>query len=211
MKTPLAARLSALLTVVVTLYAVTVMRPGLRLVGVLFIRQGWLLDNPALWQLGLWLWMVAIFCWMWVLISLLWHYLPAHRISTMLESGLILIGATLSITGTIAWMGALPAALPLTTASELMPIVDGLALGLLGGGCLMSGIATAWVAADLMRLAPLPRRWTAFGLVAGLLMAPTPFLLPFPWHLLVAAAAWTLWCAFLGARRRLPSAYPELG
>lgn len=210
MKTPTAARISAAVTVAALLYMLLIMRPGLRLVGVSFPRQAWILENPLLWSLGLWLWMALIFCWMWVLVSLLWAYLPAHRISTMLQSGLMLIGATLAIAGTVTWMAALPSILPLQSVNELLPLVDGLALGLLGAGAFMGGIVTTWIGVDLMRLSPIAATWCALCVAAGALLIPTPFLLPFPWHLLAAALFWLGWCIFLGLRRRLPSAYPEL-
>ncbi len=210
MKTPVAARFSAALTVVAALYALAIMRPGLRLVGVAFPRQAWIMENPMLWSLGLWVWMALIFCWMWVLVSLLWAYLPAHRISTMLQSGVLIIGATLAIAGTVTWMAALPPVLPLQNVNDLLPLVDGFALGLLGAGAFMGGVVTTWIGVDLLRLSPIKPVWCALCAAAGVLIIPTPVLLPFPWHLLAAALCWLAWSLFLGLRRRLPSAYPEM-
>lgn len=211
MKTPIAARFSLAILVVALLYALTFMRPGLRIVGVSFPRQVWLAENPVLWNLGLWLWLAMFFCWMWVIVSLMWAYLPAHRISSMLQSGLLVISATLAISGVVVWMAVLPAVLPLQSVNEWLPVVDNLALGLLGAGALMGGVVTIWVAVDLMRTSPLQRGWTALAAAAGALAAPSPFLLPFPWHLVAAAVCWALWVFYLARLRRLPSAYPEMG
>ncbi len=210
MKTPSAARFSATFTAIAVLYALLIMRPGLRLVGVSFPRQAWIMETPWLWSLGLWLWLALIFGWMWVLVSLMWAYLPAHRVVTMLQSGLLIIGATLAIAGTVTWMAALPPILPLQSVNELLPLVDGLALGLLGAGAFMSGLVTVWIGIDLMRFSPLGAGWSALCLAAGALSVPTPFLLPLPWHLVAAAVCWLAWCLYLGLRRRLPSAYPEM-
>jgi hypothetical protein len=211
MKTPIAARFSMVILIAGLLYALTFMGPGLRIVGVSFPRQAWLAENPALWSLGLWLWLAAFFCWMWVIVSLMWAYLPAHRISSMLQSGLLIISATLAISGVVVWMAALPVVLPLQSVNELLPVVDALALGLLGAGALMGGIVTSWVAVDLIRYSPLNRVWVAMAVAAGGLAMPSPFLLPFPWHLVAAALCWLIWVAYLSRMRRLPSAYPEMG
>jgi hypothetical protein len=210
MKSNVAGRFSAFTLVVAILYSLLIMRPGLRIVGVSFPRQAWILENSLLWSAGLWLWLVCIAGWMWVLVSLMWAYLPAHRIASMLQSGLVVIGATLAIAGVVVWMAALPAALRLPSVNELLMLVDGLALGLLGAGALMTGLATGWVAIDLMRFSPLRRIWVAAVALTGVLMIPSPFLLPFPWHLLAAAVCWLAWTLYLSGLRRLPSTFPEL-
>lgn len=168
------------------------------------------MENNLLWNAGLWLWLVGMSGWMWVIVSLMWAYLPAHRIASMLQSGLVVIGATLAIAGVVVWMTALPATLRLPSVNELLTLVDGLALGLLSAGALMAGLATGWVAIDLMRFSPLRRIWVAVAALAGALMIPSPFLLPFPWHLLAAAVCWLVWALYLSGLRRLPSAFPEL-
>lgn len=210
MKTPIAARFSMATLLAGLLYALTIMRPGLRIVGVSFPRQVWLAENPAIWALGLWLWLAAFFCWMWVIVSLMWEYLPAHRISSMLQSGLLIISATLAISGIVVWMAALPAVLPLQSVSELLLVIDNLAFGLLGAGALMGGVVTSWVAVDLMRYSPLHRGWLAMAAITGALAVPSPFVLPFPWHLVAAALFWLIWVVYLGRMHRLPSAYPEM-
>lgn len=206
MNTPVAARFSAVVTVATALYALLIMRPGLRLIGVSFPRQAWIMENPPLWSLGLWLWLALIFGWIWVLVSLTWAYLPTQRIAAALQSGLLLIGATLMVAGTMAWMTALPAVLPLRSVNELLPLVDGLALGLLGTGASMGGIVTIWIGVDLIRYSPIRAAQCALCVAAGAVIIPSPFLLPFPWHLLAAAFCWLTWCIFLGLRRRLPGA-----
>lgn len=210
MKTPIAARFSIASLLTALLYSSIVMAPGLRIVGVSFPRQAWIAENPMLWSLGLWLWLVAIFGWMWVMVSLMWAYLPAYRIASMLQSGLLIISATLAIGGVVAWMATLPTILPMRSVTELLPLVDSLALGLLGAGALMGGGVMIWVAVDLMRQSPLPRGWLALLLTAGALTLPSPFLLPFPWHLLAAAGCWLIWMLRLAWMQRLPSTYPEL-
>ncbi len=210
MKTPIAARFSSVSLIIAVLYSLLLMWPGLRLVGVSFPRQAWIAENPLLWSLGLWLWLTVIFCWMWVMVSLMWAYLPAYRISSMLQSGLLLISATLAIGGVVVWMAALPTILPMRSVNELLPLVDSLALGLLGAGALMGGVVMCWVAADLIQQSPLHRGWLLLLGAAGVLAVPSPFLLPFPWHLLAAAICWLVWALHLAWMRRLPSAYPEL-
>ncbi len=210
MKTAIAARFSSVTLVLAVIYSLIWMRPGLRLVGVSFPRQVWIAENPLLWSAGLWLWLAVIFGWMWVLVSLMWAYLPAYRIASMLQSGLLIIGATLAIGGVVTWMAALPTVLPMRSVNELLPLVDSLALGWLGAGALMGGVVMIWMVIDLMRLSPLSRGWLALMLAAGALMVPSPLLLPFPWHLLAAAGCWLVWALRLAWMRRLPSAYPEL-
>ncbi len=199
MKSNIVSRLSAATLTVAVLYSLFVMRPGLRIVGVSFPRQAWILEHPFLWSLGLWLWLAVIVGWVGVLISLLGAYAPLHRISTMLQCTLLLIAAVLAIAGLAVWMAALPAALRLPSVNELLMLVDEFALGLLGVGALLGGITTSWVALELMRFSPLQKRWMTMAALAGALMAPSPFLLPFPWHLLAAAICWLVWTLYLSA------------
>jgi hypothetical protein len=208
MQSNIVSRLSAATLTAAVLYSLFVMRPGLRIVGVSFPRQAWILEHPFLWSLGLWLWLAVIVGWVGVLISLLGAYAPLHRISTMLQCTLLLIAAALAIAGLAVWMTALPATLRLPSVNELLTLVDGLALGLLGVGALLGGVATSWAALALMRFSPLQKRWVTMAALAGALMAPSPFLLPFPWHLLAAAICWWAWTLYLGAPRRRSDADP---
>lgn len=209
MKIQQAARFNAIVWPIVLFYTVVIMGPGLRLTGVHFPRQGWLAANESLWTAGCWLWLLAIFGWMWLLVALAWSYLPAHRIATMLQSGLMLIGATLAISGVIGWMAVLPPAMRQENATLLAPLVDAFALGLIGGGAFMGGIVTIWIGLDLYRQDLLATRWLALCLLAGLCALPAPFLLPFPYLLAVAALWWWGWALYLALRPRLPGLYAE--
>ncbi len=209
MKLTNAARFNAVLLLAAISVTLILLSPGLRVVGVQFPRQGWVLENLFVWQLGWWLWLGAIFGWMWLLVGLQWTYLPAHRIASMLQSGLLLIGATLAIAGVVVWMGGLPVAMAQTEASVYILLVDTLALGLIGAGCFMGGIVTFWVGLDLYQQGVLPRLWVVLCLLAGLSAVPTPFLLPFPYHLLVAALCWWLWALYLALLPQLPSPFAE--
>ena len=82
----------------------------------------------------------------------------------------------------------LSAAMMQTTATTLAPLVDALALGLIGGSALIGGAVTAWIGWDLYAHKALSRTWLCIG--AGLCALPTPLLLPFPYLLLLAALAW---------------------
>lgn len=209
MKVPYAARCTALLFLITVAVTLLLLRPGWRVAGVQFPRQGWLLANPLLWQVGGWLWLVTIFGWMWLLTALAWSYLPAHRVAAMLQSGLMLIGAILSIAGVITWMSVLPIAVAQPAASSSIALVDGLAAGLLGGGAFMAGIATTWIGLELWQQRVLARPWVALCVLAGLFTIPSPFLLPWFYHLLPAALCWWLWSLYLAFLPRLPSPFTE--
>ena len=201
MKVAHAARFTALLFFITCAITLLYLRPGLRVAGVQFPRQGWLLENPTLWQVGGWLWLLAIFGWLWLLMALAWTYLPAHRLAAMLQSGLLLIGATLATAGVITWMKVLPVAVAQADAGIYLSLVDGLALGLLGGGCLLAGIATLWIGIDLWQQQGLSRPWVALCLLAGLFTLPSLFLFPWYYHLLPAALCWWLWTLYLAFSR----------
>lgn len=209
MKIILTARFSAvafLLGLFVTVYYA---RTGLRIVGVLLPRQVWLVEQTGIWMLSWWLWLLAIFSWMAVLAALMWSYLPGHRINSMLQSGLMVIAATLAIAGIVVWMNVLPFAAGHEQATAFVPLVDAIALALLGSGFFMTGIVTAWIVIDLMRLRLL-NRWSLLpGLAAGLVYMATPFLLPHFYSLAAGAFLWLVWMLILALRRTLPSAYVE--
>lgn len=209
MKLPNAARYNALIWLAV-LGGTWSILPGLRMVGVQFIRQGWLLENPMAWM-AWWFWLLAIFGWMWLLIALAWTYLPAHRIASVLQSGLMLIGAVLLISGVIMWMGVLPVMATQADAAAWMLLIDVIALNLLGGGCLMGGIVTTWIGVELFQIGKFSRGWTLLCIVAGLSILPSPLLLPsfIPYHLMVAVGAWWLWSIYLALQPQLPSPFPE--
>jgi hypothetical protein len=171
-------------------------------------RADWFAANGGLWMVGGWLWLLAIFAWMVLLVSFLWSYSPAHRIATMLQSGLMLIAATLAIAGVLVWMNMLPAAVE--TGGDLLAFTDGLALTFFGAGLFMGGIVTAWLGMDMRLMDKLPNGWVLPGILAGLLLIPSPFLLPrITLHLWLALAVFIAWCAILAVQRKQPDAYPE--
>ncbi len=204
-----AARFSGLAFLAAFLFTVFSLRLGLRTATVQLPRQVWLQENEALWMAGGWLWLLAVFSWMVLLVALIWSYLPGHRIATMLQSGLMIISAVLTIAGVITWMNVLPYAANQPTAVELIPFVDTLALTFFGAGLFMGGAVTAWLAVDLARLNALPGAWVAPAIGAGLCFVPAPFILPWPYLVLVGLVLWLGWCLFLGTRREMPSAYSE--
>lgn len=209
MKLRSAAIFSGLTALAALLYSWFIMRLGLRIIGVPFPRQAWLLDQNIFWSLGIWLWLLAIFGWMLMLITLTWSYLPAHRIATMLQNGLVIIAAILSIAGAVIWMNTLPWAAAQDNAPQWLSLIDGVVLALVGAGLFMGGIVTVWLVVDLARLDFLRWAWVVPGILAGLAAIPSPFLLPRGLHLMLAAIIWCGWCFFLASRRRMPQAYAE--
>ena len=210
MKIRYAATLSGLALLVAGIFTAMVLRKGLRIDVVQLPRQVWIQDNTALWSLGLWLWLLALFGWMVLLVTLMWSYLPGHRVSSMLQSGLLLIAATLGVAGVVIWMNAFPYVAGLTDAYFMASFVDSLVLGLLGAAFFMGGAVTAWIGWDLGRLDTLDSAWGAPPIAAGLLAAPAPFLLPMPWLLVAAGVIWLGWSLFLATRGDMPTAFSEL-
>ena len=209
MKNRIAAILSGTSLLIAGLYTATVLHKGLRIDAVLLPRQVWIQDNTGLWTLGIWLWLAALFGWMALLVTLMWSYLPGHRVSSMLQSGLIVIAAALGVAGLVIWMSAFPYIVKLEEAYVMMPFVDKIVLGLLGAGLFMGGAATAWIGWDLAQEISLNWVWGAPPLIAGLLALPSPFVLPMPWLLAVAGLVWIGWSLFVATRREIPSAYAE--
>lgn len=211
MKLQYAAGFTGIVFTIAALYTITLLRPGLALSSVTLNRQAWLDSSSLIWVGGWWLWLVAIFSWMLLLVTFMWSYSPAHRIATMLQSGLVIIAAVLAICGVIAWMRALPVVLAdaITNPAEMAALVDALALGLLGGGLFMGGVVTAWIGFDLLRLKKLTWPWLAPGIASGLCAIPSPFVLPQPVLLIVGLLCWIGWSAFLATRSDPPRAYTE--
>jgi hypothetical protein len=210
MKIRTAATLSGLSLLIAGIYTATVLYKGLRIAAVLLPRQIWILDNPGLWSLGGWLWLLALFGWMVLLVTLMWSYLPGFRVSSMLQSGLVTISAVLAIIGLVSWIGLIPYTAKLEEAFLLMPIVDTFALGMFGAAFMMGGAVTAWIGWDLTKVEPLALAWGAPAIAAGLLVVPSPFLLPMPWLLVAAGIVWLGWCLFLFTRKEIPNAYSEM-
>ena len=201
-------------------YTALLLRPALDLnrAQPVLLRGEWMLNNQATWTIGGWLWLLAIFSWMVLLVTLMWAYSPAHRVPTLLQSGLIIIGALLGISGVVAWMGLLPVALgdfdalsveALAGRGDLLRLVDGLALGLIGAGLFMGGAVTAWLCIDLAQLDLLPWGWVAPGIAAGVLAVPAPFVLPSPWLPALACLSLLAWSFLLATSSEMPSAFPE--
>ncbi len=190
------------------------MWPGLYLVNELSLRQSWMLDHALQWTLGCWLWLLSLFSWMVLLITLMWSYLPAHRVSGMLQSGLMIIAAVLAIAGITVWMNVLPAAFAQATSLQAdlatgpAPIVDALALALLGSGCLMGGATTAWIAYDLIRQRHLSVTWLLLPLTSGFCLIFASFFQFNLYLLLTSLLCWLTWCIWLSIQRDLPSPFP---
>lgn len=215
MRLAYAAAFSLLTVLIAALYSGFIMQLGLRANSVLLPRKEWILANAGLWALGWWLWLVVIFGWMLLLVVLMWRYTPAHRVATMLQSGLLIISALLAMCGSIVAMNVLPAALSQPDgAGDLVPslvaLVDAWSGSFLASGLTMGGIVTAWIGLDLMRLKKLPWSWLAPGVVAAALMIPSAFTYPNLLLLILAAIAWIGWCLFLATRREEPRPFPEI-
>lgn len=151
-----------------------------------------------------------------LLVALKHDYSPVHRISTTIQSGLIVIAATLLIVGVLAGMnrfglaGILNGDHPAETFSIFEKLVDQFALTFLEAGLLMGGGVTTWICIDLVILNKLPISWMAPGAVAGVFSLLSSLLLPELRHLLIALLAYCVWCLILGLRDSLPAAYPDL-
>ncbi len=214
MNTLYAARFTLVIFLGAAVYTWLQMRPGLAAVGMEAERQAWLALHSGLWSLGWWLWLAAIFSWMWLLVALAWSYLPAHRLAAMLQSGLMVIAAVLAIAGVTVWMAVLPAAGQLGGAAvgageTLAPLVDLLAMSLVSAGCFMGGLVTSWIAWDLIRQKALTRFWLWLLVLAGLALAPAPFLALHPYPLAAALGFWLVSNLWLATRQRLPSPFSE--
>lgn len=206
MKLIRAARFTAIVFLLVGIYTFAVLSPGLSIANDWSIRQAWLAQNKTLWMLGGWLWMLAIFAWMVLIITTMYTYTPMHRVTTSLQSGLMHIGGVLLVGGVVIWMAVLPG----ITTAELAGFTDEISLSLLGAGLFLAALVTGWVAIDLIQLRKLPWPFLAPGILVGVFVLPTPLLLPHTTLLLAGLICLIAWSAFLGTRRDLPSAYPEL-
>ncbi len=209
MKLRYAALFGAIASLVALGYTLWITSAGLDVFGDFPARRTWLLEHRQAWDGGLWLWLPAIFGWMLLHVTLIWSYLPAHRIATMLQSGLLILAAGLGIGGVVVWMSVLPAAMTLTNAAELVRLTDMLALGFFGAALLMGGVVTAWQAFDLAKLGFMPIAWVVPLALAGLALVPSPLLLPGGRHIIAATIVWAGWCLFMTTRRALPSAFTE--
>ena len=218
MKLILAARFAGITVLAAGLYTILVLKPVYsRLIGG---PQQQLLFDEALpqWTLGGWIWLLAVGAWMTLLVTMMYSYSPVHRVSTTMQSGLIVIAAVLLILGVLVGLNRLEMVifgdgggnLPDARTANLQKFVDQIALALVKAGLLMGGGVTAWVSIDLVLLGKLPLVWMAPGAFAGIVVMPTAFLHPSTAQLLIALAAFCVWCLTLGIRRSLPESYPHL-
>ena len=216
MKVIRAARFAAAAALAAGLYSLLAMRP-IYLQSVQELPQNQLAEENLLqWGLGGWLWLLAILAWMIFLAALMHSYSPVHRISSILQTGLLAISATLLILGVLVGMNRFELSQIGNGGNELTAslamwraLFDQFALTILGAGLAMGGGLTAWLCVDLVLLGKLPRRWMAPGGVAGILALPSPLLLPESRPLMIALAAYCLWCLVLAIRTSLPAAYPD--
>lgn len=201
-----AARIGASTLGLMILFALFVLGEPLNVAGEWLGRSSWLAANAIPWMTGGWLALGSIFTWMMLLVTLIHRYLPAHRVVTMLQSGLMIISALLLIAGVIVWMNLLPRAEDAAWAA----FVDGLALTFLGAGLFMGGVVTSWIAYDLGRYNFLSWPWVAPGIASGLVALPAPFLLPNRIVVMTAVTLFFVWTLFFAVRRSVPSAFPEM-
>jgi hypothetical protein len=150
-----AARFAALSALSAGIYSLFVLRPFY--LQSVQAQHAWWLAEDSLWQwrLGGWLWMMTIFAWMILLVALKHYYAPAHRISTALQSGLVVVGAILLIISVLAGTnrfgltGILSDGQPGETFAIYENLVEYFALAFLGAGMLMGelsrpGSASTW-------------------------------------------------------------------
>lgn len=215
MKLIRAARFSGITALVSGIYTLLLLRPIYLQSVQLSQQQSLAEESLVLWGLGGWLWLLTIFAWMVLLTAMVHTYSPVHRISTILQSGLLLIAAALLIVGVLAGMNRFGLVAiengdqSVATLAILQAFVDKIALTILEAGLLMGGGVTAWICIDLVVLNKLPTNWMAPGAAAGVLSLLSPLLLPESWHLVAALIAYCVWCLVLGLKGSVPAAYPD--
>ena len=218
MKLIYAARFAGVTFLVAGIYSIVVLLPGYRLLAAGQQQQGWLAAVMPQLTLGGWIWLLAVLAWMTLLVTLMHSYSPAYRISTIMQSGLIIIAAVFFMLGVVVEMNTL----------QIAATVDGSrfpdaqirygnssaainALAVLRAGLLMGGGVSAWIGIDLAMLRKLPTLWLAPEILAGVVLATAPFLGLSVWQLLAALAGFVVFCLVLAARRTLPESFPPLG
>lgn len=210
MKVLIVARSAFLLYILAPISTYWQLAPGLHVSGIQFRRLAWIIENPLGWAVGWWLWVFAIFVWMWLLFALMSAYLPAHRQQLMFQAGLLVMAGLLAIIGAVGWWRLLPVLAMQKEVSAPLVLLDAGVLGILGLALLLAGIVTTWIGFDLWRQHHFPVVWVSFLIGAGLLMIPSPLLLPSNQHLLAALGCWLLWCGYFATRRHLPTTVSEL-
>ena len=104
MKLIRAARFAGTTALAAAIYTFLVLRP-IYLRSDLALPQFELVEGTLVqWGLGGWLWLLATFAWMIFLAALMHNYSPVHRISSIIQSGLLIIAATLLIVGVLVGM-----------------------------------------------------------------------------------------------------------
>ena len=210
-----AARFTGSTVFAAGIYSFLLVRPRLGQLGETSDRPTLAAESPIYWELGGWLFLLAIFAWMVFLVTMMHTYSPVHRISTNLQKGLLTISATLLIisvlVGMVRFRLSLPALTGCTAADTVFwpEFLNQIALTTLGAGLFMGGSLTAWICIDLVILNKLPAMWMAPGAFAGILSLLSPLLLPAMLHLVAALVAYLAWCLVFGLKRALPPAYPD--
>ncbi len=216
MKVIRAARFAGVTALAAGIYMLLVFRP-VYLRSVEELQQEQIAKESLLqWGLGGWLWLLAILAWMIFLAALMHSYSPVHRISSIIQSGLLAVSATLLILGILVSMNRFGLAEignggtdPTATLAIWRALIDQFGMTILEAGLAMGGGLTAWICVDLAILGKLPGKWMASGAVAGILALPSPLLLPESIPLMFAFAAYCFWCLLLAIRTSLPAAYPD--
>lgn len=213
-----AARFAGITFLVAGIYSTTVLQPIYRLMIEGQQQQGWLVEVLPRWTIGGWLLLLSILAWMTLLVTSMYSYSPVHRVSTMMQTGLIIIAAVLLILGILIGLTRMEGLAagsggpnPQETTALGVALFDDNAMALLRAGLLMGGAVSAWIGVDLALLGKLPPLWLAPAIVAGVALVPAPFLGLSAWQLLIALAGFLFFCLVLGARRALPESYPPLG
>lgn len=213
-----AARFAGITFLVAGIYSTTVMQPIYSLMIEGQQQHGWLAEVLPRWTIGGWLVLLSILAWMTLLVTTMYSYSPVHRVSTMMQSGLIVIAAVLLILGILIGLTRIEGLAvgrvgpnPLATTANGVAYLDDNAMAVLRAGLLMGGAVSAWIGIDLALMGKLPPLWLAPAIIAGVALVPAPFLGLSAWQLLIALAGFLVYCLVLGARRTLPESYPPLG
>ena len=213
-----AARFAGITFLVAGIYSTTVIQPIYSLMIEGQQQHGWLAEVLPRWTIGGWLVLLSILAWMTLLVTTMYSYSPVHRVSTMMQSGLIVIAAVLLILGILIGLTRIEGLAagrvgpnPLATTANGVAYLDDNAMAVLRAGLLMGGAVSAWIGIDLALMGKLPPLWLAPAIIAGVALVPAPFLGLSAWQLLIALAGFLVYCLVLGARRTLPESYPPLG
>ncbi len=216
MKLIYAARFAGVTFLAAGIYSMFVLQPiyGLMLEGQ---QQSWLVEVLPRWNMGGWLLLLSVLAWMTLLVTSMYNYSPVHRVSTIMQSGLIIIAAVLLMLGILVGLTrleVLAAGIGGLTPPSTVPgiaFLDDSPLAVLKAGLLMGGGVSAWIGIDLALMGKLPPLWLAPQVIAGVVLVPAPFIGLSAWQLLIALAGLIVFCLVLGARRTLPASYPPLG